>query len=158
MWSMDLTSFHKLRLAVQENANPAPSEHAVLLQQHLQHQLVASGLFSDVELGRTDDVDRLVIGVCRCAEGILPWEAGVGVEQIWQRASANAVWEAHFLGSSDSLMELEGAMTVTESGQYITVHLVAEPATVTQPQGAPAQAEGAVLPAPASAPANAYPA
>jgi hypothetical protein len=149
---MDLTSFHKLRQAVQENANPAASEHVVLLQQHLQHQLQTSGLFSEVELGRTDDLDQLVIGVCRCADGILPWEAGVGVEQIWQRVAANAVWEAHFVGSSDSLMELEGALTVNDGGQFVTVHVVAEPATVPAPQEAPAVQEGL------GASANAYPA
>jgi hypothetical protein len=155
---MDLTSFHKLRQAVQENASPAHSEHVVLLLQHLQHLMQGSGLFSEVELGRTDDLDQLVIGVSRCADGILPWEAGVGVEQIWQRASANAVWEAHFLGSSESLMELEGALTVDDSGHYVTVHLVAEPATVSEggtvaePQQVPAVVEGV------AAPASAYPA
>ena len=75
---MDATSFHKLRLAVQENANPADSALATHLRHSLQAALTGSRLFDDVELGHTEDPDQLVIGVCRCADGVLPWEAGMG--------------------------------------------------------------------------------
>jgi hypothetical protein len=152
---MDLTSFHKLRQAAQENSYPAGSEHVAPLLHDLQRQLRASGLFSEVELGRTGDVDKLVIGVCRCAAGILPWEAGVGVEQIWQRLTTSAFWEAHSLSSSDSLMELEGALTVDDSGRYVTVHVVAEPTTVPEPAVATPREAPAVVDGLA---ANAYPA
>ena len=124
---MNQSSFHKLRTAVQENAHPAGDEPALALQCALEELLEGSQLFSAVELGRTDDPDQLVIGVCRCADQILPWEAGMGVERLWRTAAAGMRWEAHHVGCTESLMEFEGAVTVEDGGHYLTVHLVAEP-------------------------------
>ena len=124
---MDVTSFHKLRLAVQENASPADADLATHLRHSLQAALAGSRLFDDIELGHTDDVDQLVIGVCRCADGVLPWEAGMGLERLWQTVAADAPWEAHTVSCTDSLMDFEGAVTVDDKGRFITVHVVAEP-------------------------------
>lgn len=127
MRSMDVTSFHKLRLAVQENASPADSDLATHLRHSLQAALSGSRLFAEVELGHTDDRDQLVIGVCRCADGVLPWEAGMGLERLWQTVAADSPWEAHTVSCTDSLMDFEGALTVDDKGRYLTVHVVAEP-------------------------------
>ena len=124
---MDHASFHTLRTAVQHNAVPAGELSAAGLQRDLSQALSASHLFDQIELGRTDDPDQLVIGLCRCADGVLPWEAGVGVERIWNHASAALSWESHHLACTDSLMEFEAAATVDGSGHYLTVHLLAEP-------------------------------
>ena len=129
---MDSTSFHKLRLAVQENANPADSALATHLRNSLQDALIASRLFGEVELGHTDDPDQLVIGVCRCAEGVLPWEAGMGLERLWQTVATDVPWEAHTVSCTDSLMDFEAAVTVDDKGRYITVHVVAEPSEATK--------------------------
>ncbi|MGA8979099.1 MAG: hypothetical protein WB473_08280 [Pedococcus sp.] len=139
---MDTASFHKLRLAVQENANPADEQHVVALQSTLQQGLVASRLFADVELGRTDDVDRMIIGICRCAEDVVPWEAGVGVERLWGVAAQDARWEIHHVTSNDSYMEFEAAVTTDVNGRYVTVNLVAQPARVQHPADAQPAAEG----------------
>jgi hypothetical protein len=127
---MDSVSFHKLRAAVQGSSHPAGEVAAAGLQRTLEQALVASNLFTEVELGRTDDVDQLVIGVCTCAGDVLPWEAGMGVERVWRSASASMDWEAHHVTCNDSLMEFEGAVTVDDRGHFITVHLVAEPAVL----------------------------
>jgi hypothetical protein len=129
---MDTTSFHKLRTAVQENANPADDLMATRLRDALDAALAGSRLFGDVELGRTDDPDQMVIGVCRCADGVLPWEAGMGLERLWGTIAADALWEAHTVGCTESLMEFEGAVTVDQSGHYLTVHVVAEPSEATK--------------------------
>ncbi|KRF24455.1 hypothetical protein [Phycicoccus sp. Soil803] len=129
---MDVTSFNKLRLAVQENASPADSALATHLRNALQAALTESRLFGDVELGHTDDVDQLVIGVCRCADGVLPWEAGMGLERLWQTVAADTAWEAHFVSCTDSLMDFQAAVTVDDKGRYITVHVVAEPSEATK--------------------------
>jgi hypothetical protein len=129
---MDVTSFHKLRLAVQENASPADSELATRLRHSLESALTASRLFGEVELGHTDDRDQMVIGVCRCADGVLPWEAGMGLERLWQTVAADAAWESHAVSCTDSLMDFEGAVTVDEKGRYLTVHVVAEPSEATK--------------------------
>lgn len=124
---MDQTAFHKLRTAVQENAHPADAGQARALMSSLKGAFERSGLFAEVELGTTDDPDRLVIGVCRCAPGVLPWEAGIGVERMWTTAVLDLQWQAHTVGCTESLMEFEGAVTLDGSGHYVTVNVVAEP-------------------------------
>jgi hypothetical protein len=133
---MDHASYHVLRTAVQQNARPADDGHAQTLQRRLSEALVESQLFDEVELGRTQDPDQLVIGLCRCAERILPWEAGIGVERVWSSIASDVLWESHTLGCTDSLMEFEGAVTIDESGRFLTVRLLAEPAAG-QPTSAP---------------------
>ena len=113
---MDMASFHRLRTAVQQNARPAGDAPVVAMERALEELLQGSALFSDVELGRTDDPDQLVIGVCRCAEQILPWEAGMGLERLWRTACAGTRWEAHHVGCTESLMEFEGAVTFDDAG------------------------------------------
>ena len=138
-----MTSFHKLRLAIQENANPADPDLATHLRHSLQAALNGSRLFDEVELGHTDDPDQLVIGVCRCADGVLPWEAGMGVERLWQTVAGDASWEAHTVSCTDSLMDFEGAVTVDDKGRYITVHVVAEPSEAFKAAQAAQAAEAA---------------
>ncbi len=128
---MRTTSFHKLRSAVQENANPADDIAATRLRKALHAGLTGSGLFGEVEFGHTEDPDQMVIGVCRCADGVLPWEAGVGVERLWLAVSADVRWEAHAVSCTDTLMEFEAAVTIDDSGHYVTVHVVAEPSQAT---------------------------
>ena len=129
---MDTTSFHKLRTAVQENANPADDLAANRLRHSLHTALSGSRLFAEVEFGHTEDPNQMVIGVCRCADDVLPWEAGMGVERLWQAVAADVQWEAHTVGCTDTLMEFEAAVTVDDSGHYVTVHLVAEPSEATK--------------------------
>ena len=129
---MDTTSFHRLRTAVQENANPADDLTATSLRESLHAALTGSRLFDEIEFGHTDDLTQMVIGVCRCADGVLPWEAGMGVERLWLAVAADVRWEAHTVGCTDSLMDFEAAVTVDESGHYVTVHVVAEPCRATE--------------------------
>jgi hypothetical protein len=131
---MDSAGFHKLRMAAQEAGRPAETWYARRVQRALEGAFERSGLFADVELGRTDDLDRMVIGVCRCADGVLPWEAGAGVEQLWRTAVLDACWESHAVSCTDSIMEFEGAVTFDEAGHYVTVNIVAEPPTVRELQ------------------------
>ena len=129
---MDTTSFHKLRTAVQENANPADDLSATRLRDSLHAALTGSRLFSEIEFGHTEDPNQMVIGVCRCADGVLPWEAGMGVERLWGAVAAEVPWEAHTVGCTDTLMEFEAAVTVDASGHYVTLHVVAEPSEATK--------------------------
>lgn len=130
---MDIAAFHKLRQAVLENASPADDPYVTALQGTLQKGLLGSRLFAEVELGRTDDADRMIIGVCRCAGDVAPWEAGVGLERLWGVAALDARWEAHHVSANDSYMEFEGAVTIDATGRYITLTLVAEPALAPVP-------------------------
>jgi len=124
---MDTTSFHRLRTAVQENGNPADDSSTTRLRDAFRDALAGSRLFGEVELGHTEDPNQMVIGVCRCADGVLPWEAGMGVERLWTALAADTRWEAHTVACTESLMEFEGAVTLDDGGRYVTVHVVAEP-------------------------------
>ena len=138
---MDTAGFHKVRLAVQQNAPQAGAQPTEILQSDLEQALAGSGLFERVELGRTDDPNQMVIGLCRCASEILPWEAGLGVERLWRAVTGAFQWESHTVDCTHSMMEFEGAVTVDERGHYLTVHLVAEafaPAAQDVAQDAPA--------------------
>lgn len=127
---MHKAGFHKLRLAAQENASPAGELRAMALQREFEQALSGSGLFERVEMGRTDDPDQMVIGLCRCADGIMPWEAGMGLERLWRSITGAFVWEAHSVECTDSMMEFEGAVTIGDRVNYLTVHVVAEAAVV----------------------------
>lgn len=125
---MDMAGFHKLRTAVQANAKPAADGDTRTFERVLFDALASSRLFAEVELGHTDDPDQLVIGVCRCADSVMPWEAAIGVERLWRLASAPTTWEAHAVMSTENYMDFEGAVTIHDGGRYVTVHLVAESA------------------------------
>jgi hypothetical protein len=125
---MDMAGFHKLRTAVQANARPAGDLDTLSMERVLFEVLSTSRLFSEVELGHTDDPDQLLIGVCQCAENVLPWEAAIGVERLWRRASMSTTWEAHAVACTEGFMEFEGAVSINDGAQYVTVHLVAESA------------------------------
>lgn len=121
-----MAGFHKLRLAVQQNAGEAGPLPTMALQRELEQALAGSGLFETVELGRTEDPDQMVIGLCRCDSEIRPWEAGLGIERLWRAITGGFDWEAHTVECTESMMEFEGAVTVDDRGHFITVHLVAE--------------------------------
>jgi hypothetical protein len=127
---MDKAGFHKLRLAAQENASPAGELQAMTLQREFEQALSGSGLFERVEMGRTDDPDQMVIGLCRCADQIMPWEAGMGLERLWRSITGSFVWEAHSVECTDSMMEFQGVVTIGDQRHYLTVHVVAEAAVV----------------------------
>jgi hypothetical protein len=129
---MDAARFHRLRLAVQENAFPAETSEAGDLERTLEGELRESPLFDQVEVGRTSDPDQLIIALCRCAPGVLPWEAAHGLERLWRWAIGDPTWEAHAVSSTDSVMDFEGALTLEDGRHYLTVHVVAER---TQPGG-----------------------
>ena len=105
--------------------------------------LGSSRLFTEVELGHTDDPDQLVIGVCRCAHKVLPWEAAATVERLWRTVSAPTDWEAHAVLSTPSFMDFEGAVTIDGGGRYVTVHLVAESSPPMDDGVEPAEGVGA---------------
>ena len=111
-----MAGFHRLRLAVQQNAGEAGPLPTMALHRELEQALAGSGLFETVELGRTEDPNQMVIGLCRCDSEILPWEAGLGVERLWRAVTGDFDWEAHTVECTESMMEFEGAVTVDDRG------------------------------------------
>ena len=89
---MDVTSFHKLRTAVQDNAVPAGSLEVLELESGLRGELEESGYFDQVEVGSTSDPDQLVIALCRCAPDVPAWEAAYRLEHVWDVLRAGSAY------------------------------------------------------------------
>jgi len=122
---MDVTSFHRLRTAVQENAAPAGSLEVLELESGLRDELEESGYFDQVEVGSTADPDQLVIALCRCAPEVPAWEAAYRLEHVWDVLRSGSAWEAHAGIVTEELADFEGAMTSPDGGSFLTMHVVA---------------------------------
>jgi hypothetical protein len=123
--AMDPVSFHKLRLAMQENANPASSLDVLELEHALREQLEACGLFDQIEGGSTGDPDQLAIALCRCAADVPVWEAGHRLERVWAVLRSQATWEVHASTVAEEVMDFEGAMILPDGHHFLTLHVVA---------------------------------
>lgn len=123
---MELVKYHKLRTAVQENASPGVGSHLTGLQARLHAILQGSAMFTEIEVGHTDNPDRLVIALCQFRHDLTEWEVAMRLEQLWDRGVRYPFWEAHTLIVEDAHVELEGASRQGPHGHYVTVHLVAQ--------------------------------
>jgi hypothetical protein len=128
--SMNLMQFHRIRTALQVNASPGRGRDLETVERMLRRRLVESGLFERVEVGHTDDPDRLVIALCRFG----PFRSGIDVatslETIWSEEIRYPFWEAHAVRATDDHVELEAASRQGVGRHYVTVHLVAEKARI----------------------------
>ncbi len=127
---MELVRFHKLRKAVQSNASPGSAQELVEVQENVRGTLSASGLFEDVQVGSTDDIDKLVIAMCTFAPELCEADVAQRLEQAWEDRMRYQFWEAHATLVDPDQVELEGATRTSTAGHYVTVHIVAQKAHV----------------------------
>ena len=126
---MELIPFHTLRAALQGNASPGTARQLGPVQQTLTTLLEEAG-FDGVEVERTDDPDRLVIGLCQFRQGWSEQEVAGWLERTWAAQIGYPFWEAHALVVDAQHVELEAASRVSGTGHYLTVHLIAERALI----------------------------
>lgn len=127
---MELTQYKKLRTAVQSNAAPATTMQILEVEQNLRELLTATGLFEDVEVDHTDNVDGLVIAMCTFPEQLSHVQVAQRLEQAWEDRLRYPFWEAHATLADDDQVEFQGATRTGGSGTYVTVHVVAQKARV----------------------------
>src|SRR4051812_36439187 len=122
---MQLTQFHRLRTGVQGNARPGRDRDLRLVERALRAALTSSGLFQEVEVGQTDDPDRLVIALCTfsafCPESVVAER----LERLWSDRVRYRFWEAPAIRTDKGHVEFEAASRIGPAGHYVTVHLVA---------------------------------
>ena len=123
---MDLMQYHKLRAGVQANAAPGPAQTLHDVQQNLETALASVGLFSDVEVGYTDDVNNLVIAMCTFPEELSETEVARRLELLWEDRLRYGFWEAHATLVESGQVELEAATRNAQNGHYVTMHIVAQ--------------------------------
>ena len=127
---MDLMQFHKVRTAIQTDASPGRGQDLRAVERTLSEMLLDSGLFEDVEVEHTDDVDKLVIALCRFRPFYTVRDVAGRLEEIWSDKVRYPFWARHAVLCDDDQVELEGASRVGPRGHYVTVHLVAQRARI----------------------------
>jgi hypothetical protein len=132
---MELTQFHTLRTAVQDNAAPPTGVALASMEGDLRDLLMASGLFEDVEVDTTDNPDELVIALCQFKPEHKESDVAGALERIWQDRVRYPFWEAHSVIVAPEHVEFEGATRFSSAGHYATVHLVAQKARIPAQRG-----------------------
>jgi hypothetical protein len=141
---MELIDFHKLRTAVQDNSAHAGREDVVALERRLWSGLVSAGVFADVEVGHTDDPDRLVIAMCRYPAKLTVDEVAEALDRLWLDRLRYDFWEAHTLIVARGQVELEAATRSGIGGHFLTLHVLAQQSPIPAQRGPSTWARPAV--------------
>ena len=123
---MEIAQFHQLRAAVQLNASPGTAADLRTIKKDLERALRSVGLFEEVEVDHTDNVDHLVIAMCTFPEQMERSEIAHRLEALWQDRLRYPFWGAHTVLVDRDQIELEGATRVGVNGHYVTLHIVAQ--------------------------------
>jgi hypothetical protein len=122
---MKIAEYYTVRRGIRNSA-PAPDADATTAMQiELRAALLASGLFHTVEVGQTEDADRLVIAMCQFAPETDASEAALAIARLWTKHVAYGFWQANTLRVDKGHVEMQGATRLSLMGHYVTVHLVA---------------------------------
>lgn len=127
---MELSHYHRLRTAVQGNAHPGSVIELAPMETNLRDLLMASGIFEDVEVEHTDDPDQLLIALCHFRAEYSEMDVADHLERLWNGRVRYPFWEAHALALGKEQVEFEAATRNSNSGPYVTVHLVAQKAQI----------------------------
>jgi hypothetical protein len=145
---MNLTDYNTLRYGLQCNAKPADEQVLVAFASELQRSLVATGLFHSIEVGHTDDPDMLLIAMAGFAPDADPVAVADALEDLWPSVG-HRYWSMRTATARKGHVELHAASRESSHGRYITLHLVAQAATVPAQRPATESVEVAVVRAPA---------
>ena len=135
---MQLTRFHRVRHGLADNAGPASDEALDLMTGVLDTQLRAQPWLTDIEVERTDDPDRLIVGMCRFLPGTREQQVVDLLTAIWEDRVRYRFWSAHSFIVARGHVELEAATRVSPVGPYATVHLLALGPVIPSQRRAPA--------------------
>jgi hypothetical protein len=130
---VQLREYYTIRRALQDSAPAADRQAVVDIETELRAALLATGLFHDVEVGHTDNIDRLVIAMCAFAPEVDPSEAAVSLARLWMKHIAYGFWRAETMRVDKGHVELQGATRMSLRGHFATVHLIAQEAPAPAP-------------------------
>lgn len=122
---MNLRQFQILRSGLQRNAAPVTSQVRKVLETGIREELLAGGVFEDVEVGSSDDPDRLVLALCAFRGEVSEEEAARALEHVWA-AVAFHHWSAHAFLTQEGHVELQAASLDRPAGHFVSVHVVAQ--------------------------------
>ncbi len=122
---LTLSEYHTKRRGIQASARPAGPAELAPLAAELERALDATVVLEDVEVAATDDVDRLVIAMCRFDDDLGEQHVAGLVEELWQDRLRFGFWEAHATLVDDGHVEFQGATRAGRHGHCATIHIVA---------------------------------
>jgi hypothetical protein len=127
---MELTQYKKLRTAVQSNASPAGDADIRRVEHDLREILMSTGFFEEVEVDHTDNLDGMVIAMCKFPAQMNESQVAARLEQAWQDRLRFQFWEAHSTLVDDDQVEFQGATRTGSNGHFVTLHVVAQKAPI----------------------------
>ncbi len=107
------------------NAAPATSQVRSVFEVALRQELLASGLFAELEVGGTDAEDHLLVAIGSFRADAGDAEVAAAVELAWATVAFHH-WQAGAFLVEDGHVELQAATLDRPAGRYVTLHLVAE--------------------------------
>lgn len=127
---MELTHYKKLRTAVQSNSSPAAGDQIAKLEDNLRESLMSTGFFEEVEVDHTDNIDGMVIAMCKFPAQMSEAQVAAKLEQAWEDRLRFGFWEAHATLVDFDQVEFQGATRTGSGGSYVTIHIVAQKAPI----------------------------
>jgi hypothetical protein len=122
---MNLAAFQILRNGLKMNAAPATAQARKVFEDGLREEMLATGLFEDVEVGSSDDADRNVIALCTYRADVDDDATVLAIQMAWAGLAFHH-WEAHAFLTADGHVEFQAATLDRPAGRYVSVHLVAQ--------------------------------
>lgn len=132
---MNLADFQGIRRGLQINAVPVTSQARSVFEDALRQELLASGVFTDLEVGSTGEEEHLLVALGGYRADVRDDEVAGVVQRAWTEIAFDH-WQAHAFLSDEGHVELQAATLDRPGGRYLTLHLVVQRTT------APVAAEG----------------
>ncbi len=122
---MNLAAFQILRNGLKMNAAPATAQARRAFETGLREELLATGLFEDIEVGSSDDADRHVVALGTYRADVDDDATVLAIQLAWAGLAFHH-WEAHAFLTADGHVELQAATLDRPGGRFVTVHLIAQ--------------------------------
>ena len=133
---MKLLEYRKLRSGVQMNARPTTAEERRAVALDLERELIRAGVFADVEVDHTENLDHLVVAMCTYDSSLSEEQVGLRLEDVWNGRLRFGYWAVHSTLVEKGQVELQGATLSNLGGPYVTVHVVAQKGPIPAQRGA----------------------
>ena len=123
---MKLLEYRKLRSGVQMSARPATTAERRAVAVDLERELARTGVFADVEVDHTDNLDHLVVAMCTYDPTLSEEQAARRLEDVWNGRLRFGYWAVSSTLVEKGQVELQGATLSNLGGPYVTLHVVAQ--------------------------------
>jgi len=150
---MNIHDYNTIRTGLRFQARPAGEVSLSAFERDLEEALTESGLFHSIEVGRTEDTERLLIAMVGFAPDSDLQELAAALTDLWATEVGHRYWSASATVVAKGHIELQAASRESSQGEYVTLHVVAQAAPVPAQRPAPVSHQVQTLPvAPVPAP------